>query len=76
MKDLFFIFGLIAISVIIWGIYKEMTYSQFQKTMKESDHCKHEKRKATILLIGYDVVMIKLDNGVIKKVKKHELKPA
>lgn len=75
MTNLLFIFGLVALSVIIWCVYKELTYSQFQKTMKEGDHCRHEKQKAVIQLIGNNVVMIKLESGVIKKVFKHELKP-
>lgn len=43
--------------------------------MKKGDQCRHEKQKAVIQLIGHNVVKIKLENGVIKKVKKHELKP-
>lgn len=40
METIYFILGIVALSVIFYYILKEYSYAQFQKTMKEGDECR------------------------------------
>ena len=39
MQNLIFIIGLIILLFILWGVYKEISYSNFQQNMKKGDAC-------------------------------------
>ena len=39
MQNLFFILGLIALMIIVWSVYKEISYKNFQQNMKVGDPC-------------------------------------
>ena len=39
MQNLIFIIGLIILLFIFWGVYKEISYSNFQQNMKTGDAC-------------------------------------
>ena len=39
MQNLLFILGLIILLFIFWGVYKEISYSNFQQNMKKGDSC-------------------------------------
>ena len=39
MQNLLFILGLIALMLIGWSVYKEISYKNFQQNMKVGDPC-------------------------------------
>ena len=47
MQNLLFILGLIALMLIGWGVYKEISYKNFQQNMKVGDKCFFEIENTT-----------------------------
>lgn len=79
METIYFILGIVAISIIFYYILKEYSYSQFQKTMKEGDECciiqNGHKVYGTISFILDETVIINTIYGAYSRTQE-EVYPA